>query len=161
MLLLFGTFGGLRDLKHDPELANALGNMVVIWSNAEQALMNLLHKMTGTPHPMATAAYYKIPTFEARVKALRAMICEWETEKFDRKAIDKTVLKLNYLSQTRNRFVHWTYLVQNGSGETFLCNYRKASGDPDRIIPINAANVRNHVEAVERRTVTLWTLLER
>jgi hypothetical protein len=161
MLFFFGTFGGLRDFKHDPDLAIALGNMVAVWSNAEQALVNLLHKMGQLPYSMASSAYYKIPTFEARTKVLRGMLCEWDTEQFDVKAIDRGILKLNALARTRNKYVHWTYLVMNGTGETWICNYRRPSGDPDRMEKLTASSVLNHVAAVERRAVTLWTLTGR
>lgn len=161
MLFLAGTFGGLRNLNHDPELAKALGDMVVVWSNAEQSLVNVLHRMSSLPYPMAVAAYYKIPTFEARVKVIRAMLCEWKTDKYDIKAIDRAVLKLNVLARTRNKYVHRTWLIRNLSSETYLCNYRTETEDPDRMELVNVSVVRNHVSAVERRAIALWQITEK
>ena len=65
MLLPFGgSIGNLSNLKHDPELAKALGNMVVVCRpHAEQALVHLLGTIGNMPSAMACAAYYRIPTF--------------------------------------------------------------------------------------------------
>lgn len=160
MLLLFGTFGGLRDLKHDRELAAALGDMVIAWSNAEQALVQVFHKLTNTSHAMATAAYYRIPTFEARTKTIRAMLSEWETDQYDPAEIQRAILKLNGLARTRNNWVHSTWLWQNGSGGTYICDYREEKDDPKRMRPVKAADVANHVEAVQLRAQAIWDLAE-
>lgn len=41
-------FYSLEDLSHDTKLAEALGNMVVAWADAEQRLLGTLARITGT-----------------------------------------------------------------------------------------------------------------
>ena len=162
MLLLFGgSFGNLSNLKHDPELAKALGNMVVVWSHAEQALVHLLGTIGNMPSAMACAAYYRIPTFESRVKVICGMLTEWKTDKHDREHIGKRIKGLNRLSATRNKYAHRTYLIRNLSSETYLCNYRTESGDPDRIEILKANDVQIHVAAVEETANKIWHLVVR
>lgn len=121
----FGTFSGLRDLANDRGLAATLGDMLVAWSNAEQALVEVLRIMTGMSYPMVTSCYYRIPTFEARTKTIRAMLCEWQTDQYDPKAIHRAILKLTAISKTRNDWVHAVWLSQQWSGGTYLCDYRE------------------------------------
>jgi hypothetical protein len=155
MFWLMGTFGGIRDLKHDPKLAEALGHMVVVWSNVDQALVNLLHKMTTCSRPMASAAYYRIPTFESRIKVLLAVLREWKTETYDKEAIGRAVAKLSRLSKTRNGWVHGTWVKRNLTNHTFIFDYRAEAGGPNRRKPIKASDVTNHVEAVQRQVMNL------
>lgn len=66
-------------LDYDSTLAVALGNMVVAWARAETILVFAFSAICGIKTDMATLGYYRIPSFEARVKVLRAMISEWQT----------------------------------------------------------------------------------
>jgi len=64
-------------MDHDPDLAHALWNMIVAWSRAETSLVNTFATISGMHFNIATIAYYRIPTFEARVKVIQAMLTEW------------------------------------------------------------------------------------
>jgi hypothetical protein len=64
----------IDNLGHAPDLAAALGNMVVAWARAETAIVKAYAVVTEMHYNVAAAAYYNIPTFESRTKALLAMI---------------------------------------------------------------------------------------
>jgi hypothetical protein len=55
----------IYDVENYPELAAALGNMVVAWAAAKTALVATLARSTGMTRNRCTIAYYRIPTFEA------------------------------------------------------------------------------------------------
>jgi hypothetical protein len=155
----FGFYSGLRDLNHDRELAATLGDMVIAWSNAENALVNVFYKITNVSWAMAAAGYYRIPSFEARTKTIRAMLCEWNTEVYDPGAIYRAVLKLNSLSKFRNDLVHGSWAQAYGSGETVIFDYRERPDAAKRYRPVKSADIKNHVEAVHRRTDQLSALM--
>jgi len=96
------AYDDLNNLNHDPALANALGNMVVAWARAETALIIAFGHIAKIRLDMATLGYYRIPTFEARTKFLRAIIIDWKGEKYDKEAITKAIEKLNGLASARN-----------------------------------------------------------
>jgi hypothetical protein len=62
----------LRDLSHDPKLAEALGNMVVAWAYAEETLIFSLARVADINLNMALAGLHRLPTFESRIKFIRA-----------------------------------------------------------------------------------------
>jgi hypothetical protein len=155
----FGMYGGLRDLTHDRELAGRLGDMVIAWSNAENALVNVFHIITNVSWAMAAAGYYRIPSFEARTKTMRAMLCEWNTDVYNPGAIHRAVLKLNALSKFRNDLVHGNWAQAQGSGETVIFDYRELPDAAKRCRPVKAVDIKNHVEAVHLRTDQLLALV--
>jgi len=155
----FGMYGRLRDLPHDRELAGTLGDMVIAWSDAENALITIFHKIANIPWEMAVAGYYRIPTFDARTRVIRAMIREWKTDVYNPNAIDHEIENLNKLSRTRNGWVHGYWAQAHGSCETNIFDYRQEQHSAKRCLPIKAADVRNHVEAVHQRTDQLWALV--
>ena len=55
----------LRDLSHDPKLAEALGNMVVAWAYAEETLIFSLARVADINLNMALAGLHRLPTFES------------------------------------------------------------------------------------------------
>src|SRR4051812_2488976 len=90
---------GLNDF---PEVANALGEMVVAWANAEISLIGALTRVSGSENlNQMQRAYYHLPTFDTRIKFIRSLIPEWKTEEFDKEAIDKCVDKLSKLASAR------------------------------------------------------------
>src|SRR5690242_5604305 len=99
-------YDDLHNLDNDQALARALGNMVIAWANAETALVFAFSAVADITVNMAIMGYYRVPTFESRVKALRAMIEEWKSSKYDKVAIDHAIEKLSKLSKTRNDWVH-------------------------------------------------------
>jgi hypothetical protein len=150
---------GLRDLDHDPALAAALGNMVVAWAHAETVLLGTLARVSGSRLNMIQAGYYRIPTFEARVKFLQGLITEWNTEKFDKSVISAAIDKLSKLASTRNHWIHGDWCLIVHTKETVIYDQRAALGSP-RCKPVKAADVASHCEAVIRRASDLNSLID-
>ncbi|MFO1090601.1 MAG: hypothetical protein U1E46_13595 [Hyphomicrobiales bacterium] len=160
MLLLFYGFGGLADLNHDKPLAEALGQMVVAWSNAEQALVSVKALLSHShSYPEVQEAYYRDFSFKKRIGNLREEVLAWTGQGYDKAALLAAIDGLQGAAGTRNRFVHGTWLWQNGSGITYVTDHRKDTGEPDRLTPINAFDIEHHVQEVRRNAETIWALL--
>lgn len=85
---------GLRDLSHAPDLAAALGNMIVAWAYAEHTLLQVISRVTGAGLNMSLAGYFRIPTFEARTKLILALLSEWSASHYDKEVIITRVRNL-------------------------------------------------------------------
>jgi hypothetical protein len=144
------AYFGIATLDHDEELAQAVGNMIVTWSSAEVTMQIILAKITGLDWPMVMTMYYRIPTFEARTKIIRAMLEEWETKKYDPKKIAHALGKLASLSVTRNGWVHGKWALSLDETETVVFNHREKANTPGRRKPVTASAVNNHAAAVRR-----------
>lgn len=142
-------------LDHDPAIAVALGNMVTQWARAETALAVTLARLTSIDPNLALLAYYRIPTFEARVKVIRGILTEWQKDGFDPEAIDRAVEKLSALSGARNHWVHGVWCVRKSTSETVLFDFRKGIHDKGRRKPVKAADIQNHNDAVSKRATDL------
>ena len=81
------THKALEDLSHDPKLANALGNMVVAWAHAEIIVFSTFARVADIGLNMAMESYYRIPTFESRVKFVLALLSQWQTKKYDKEKL--------------------------------------------------------------------------
>lgn len=99
-------FDDIDNLDRDPELAMALGNMVVAWASAETAMAIALSTISGMTPNMALLGYYRIPTFEARNKYILSLMAEWHGKGFDKEGIRCRLEKLRKLASTRNHWVH-------------------------------------------------------
>lgn len=64
----------LWDLEHDQKLATALGDMVVVWTNAERVLLGTMARVLGARLNFVQPAFYRLPTFESRSKFIKALI---------------------------------------------------------------------------------------
>jgi len=146
-------------LDYDSTLAVALGNMVVAWARAETILVFAFSAICGIKTDMATLGYYRIPSFEARVKVLRAMISEWQTTKYDKNAIDRAIVGLNRLAASRNDWIHGVWSVNRESKQIVIFDFRRPEGDERRRKSVKSADVIQHVKAVRTRTKELRTLL--
>ena len=146
-------FYGISDLDHDPPLATSLGEMLIVWAAAETVLMMTLSCVLDTDLNQIEPAYYRIPTFEARTKFIRALLLEWETEEYNKTAISEAVDKLASLSATRNGWVHSVWCVKGK--QSVIIDFRAAVGSKDRLRPVKGADVKNHNDAVRRRTENL------
>jgi hypothetical protein len=144
------------DELHDRELASSLGDMVVAWSAAEYALINVFGIVTSTPWAMASVGYYQIPTFESRTKVLRGMLGKWETDRWPTVAISTEIEGLNRLGKTRNHWIHAYWVKRLMLPEVFTFDMRAEPREP---IPVKAADIRNHVAAVHRRNRSLHDLI--
>jgi aminoglycoside/choline kinase family phosphotransferase len=87
-------------------LAIALGNMVIAWANAETALVHALAHIADIHPNMASVTYYRVPTFESRVKVIQALIEEWQVSQASRDALSDAVKQLSDLASTRNNWIH-------------------------------------------------------
>lgn len=148
----------ISNLDHAPELASALGNLVVAWANAEVALAFAFAAACGINANLAHFGYYRIPTFEARTKVIRAMLLECKSTKYDTEAIFKAVTKLNGLAKARNDWIHGIWSLDRDTNQTVTFDFR-AQEHKGRVKPVKAADVLNHVEAVRARTKELRDLL--
>jgi hypothetical protein len=153
-------FYTLQDFSHDPKLAAALGNMVVAWAYAEHILLSALSRITGIGRNMSLDGYYRIPTFEARVKFILALIPEWKMGKFDKDAITEAIEKLNKLSATRNQWIHGDWCTNKTKTVTVIFNHRAPADSLERRKPVEEADVKNHCEAVKARAATLQNLID-
>ena len=147
-------------LDHDPKLAAALGSTLVAWAHAETGLVLALSRITGIPRNSATQAYYRIPTFESRIKFLRSLLSTWHNPEFDREKIDRAILKLSGLSRTRNHWVHGAWSKSQISNETVVFDFRSDPNAPERRKPVKASDVTNHVEAGNRWASDLLVKLQ-
>jgi hypothetical protein len=149
----------LDHLLHDPEIATALGYMVVAWAQADEALIMAFSAISGMDLNMAAVAYYRIPTFEARTKVIRALIEGWPNEKLDLPAIDKAIQKLSKLARARNDWVHGCWAHDQERNCTYVFDFRVPVGDKSRRKLISAHDVLNHIDAVQHRTLDLNDLM--
>ena len=149
-----------RNLDHDPELAQALGNMVAAWAHAEKVLLSTLSRIADIGMNMSLDGYFRIPTFESRVKFIVALIPEWKTEKFDKAAISTAIEKLAKLAKTRNNWVHGDWCIDYTKRETIVFNHRIPPDAQGRRKTVKAQDVRNHCEAVIRRATNLADLID-
>jgi hypothetical protein len=141
----------IDSLDHDPKLAQALGNMVVAWARAETVLVKLYAEVTGLHYNTAAVIYYKIPTFESRIRVLTGLI-EEKQEPFPKRAdMKKAVHKLAKLSSTRNHWVHGTWCCPTGTNDTVYFSMRLPASARSAT-PIKTSDVENHVAAVRKRT---------
>jgi hypothetical protein len=154
------NFYALQDLSHDPKLADALGNMVIAWAHAEIVLFSALSRITGIGLNMSMAGYHRIPTFEARVKFILALIPEWKTDRFDKDAITKAIEKLSHLSAARNQWIHGDWCADKAKTLTVIFNHRVSLDSSERRKPVKEADVRNHCEAVKGRAKALSDLID-
>jgi hypothetical protein len=153
-------FYSTNNLDHDKPLAIALGNMLVTWARAEQALVQTLACVLNTDNiDMIQVGYYRIPTFEARTKYIRTLMTEWETTEFDKEAMAHIISKLGKLSVTRNGWVHGDWAVNKKHDQTVIFDFRVSHDSPDRRRPVKASDVMNHVNAVRNRTMELDALI--
>jgi hypothetical protein len=158
------VYDDISDVDHDPELAAALGNVMVVWAFAETALVLALSRVTGVSVIRATRSYYRIPTFESRVKFIRALLEGWSHPAFDNAAIDDAISKISSLSGTRNKWVHGVWVKRTDSNVTAVFNYRAPDDHQDRVKPVKAHDVSLHCETVRKRARDLlmwvnWTTL--
>jgi hypothetical protein len=151
----------LRNLSHDDELAIALGNMVIVWAYAELSLLGALARITGMGLNMTQSGYYRIPTFEARVKFIRALVPGWTApDKMDKAEVDDEIDKLARLSSARNHWVHGDWCCNRDESEVVIFDHRAAPDSAQRRKPVKAADVKNHIEAVLKRADKLRSLID-
>jgi hypothetical protein len=154
------NYTALEDLSHDPKLAEALGNMVVAWAHAEIMVFCTFARATEIGLNMAMESYYRIPTFESRIKFIRALLSEWNTAKFDKDQIDIAVKKLSKLASARNHWVHGDWCIDKTKTKTVIFDHRATPEAKARRKPVKTADVVNHCKAVKKRAAALGKLVD-
>jgi hypothetical protein len=156
----------LDNLEHDPQMAKALGNMVVVWAYAEATLVGVLSRITDIHINMAMHGYYRIPTFEARVKFIQALLLEWAPKDFDKQAIKQEITALSRLAGSRNHWVHGVWCCTKDKSETVIFDFRKPPDEPRARQPksgrrsiADSNDVETHVDAVRQRSKKLADLI--
>lgn len=149
----------LKDLDHAPEIAAALGNMIVAWAHADQMLIFALARISGMTIHMAQDGYHRLPTFEARVKFLKAIADEWQPEDFDKPAILQGIDKLAKLARSRNHWVHGDWCAPDDRSSTVVFDMRAKDGTPDRRKTVKAHDIDHHRQRVIERADELGELI--
>ena len=150
----------LEDHSHDPKLAEALGNMVIAWAHAEIMVICTFARAANIGLNMAMESYYRIPSFEARVKFTLALLGEWETDKYDRDKIATALEKLSKLASTRNHWVHGDWCANDDKSETVIFDHRSPLDSKARRKPVKATDVVHHCATVRERADNLGKLVE-
>ncbi|WP_271576714.1 hypothetical protein [Bradyrhizobium sp. CCBAU 11361] len=145
------NFYRIERLDKEQELAAALGNMVIAWSFAEQALMNAMARVTGLPLNIILNGYYRIPTINSRMQFLIGLLEHWKLDGFDAAAISAHILGLAKLSATRNHWIHNEWCRGEHTHQIVQFDQRAKIGSPARRKEIKAADILNHNEAVLAR----------
>ncbi len=152
------AFNDISNLDQHPDVAQALGDMIVAWSYAETAIQFAMASICDIPVNQAMMGYYRIPTFESRVKFLQAMIPEWKTTKHDKTAIATTIDAIAGLSGTRNNWVHSVWSTSQETGEPVVINLR-AHEAKGRVKPVKAHDIRHHADTVVKHAKALRKLV--
>jgi hypothetical protein len=152
-------FEDIWDLDHDPDLAEALGNLLIVWAAAESRLVWVFSVVCQMDVNRAVEAYHRIPTFDSRTKVIRALLANWETKKYKPDEIAKVVAHLSRLSKTRNEWVHGSWMKDDSSSDTGVVNFRAKPADRGKIIKV--ADVENRLEAVRAQITQLYKLVPR
>lgn len=160
METVFALFLTLDKLRGNDDIAMALGNMIVAWSHAEEALVLAMSVVGRIDIDQAAHGFYRIPTFESRVKFILAMIPWWNDATFDKAALTKAIDALSKLASTRNGWVHntWVADVSVGGGEIYIINQRAPRGS-SFYKPVKVHDICFHSETVIKRTEELFELL--
>jgi hypothetical protein len=155
---MIAEYYGISNLKHDRQLAAALGDMLVAWAAAENALLvAMAYVLSANLHQMQVG-YYRVPTFEARTKLLRALIIEWKAKGSEKDRMSHVISKLSKLSTVRNGWVHGDWAVDKARKKTVIFDFRETASSPKRNRPGKAADVTNHIKAVRNWTMELEAL---
>lgn len=150
-------FDDIWDLDHDPELAEAIGNLIVVWAAAESRLVWVLSIVCQVDINRANEIYHQMPTFDSRIKVLRAFLADWRSKKYKVAEIARVMAALSRLSKTRNHWVHGSWMKAEDSDLTVIVNFRAKRDQRGKVIKV--ADVDNHLEAVRTQISRLYDLV--
>lgn len=151
------AYHDIDQLIGNDEVAQALGNMIVAWAAAESAVLYAMCAVCSMHPNQAHYGYYRIPTFEARVNFITAMIPEWPTSKYDKDAIAVAIGRIKDLSLTRNNWVHNVWSVGDDK-ELVVFNFR-AKEDKGRRKAVKGSDINQHSTLLRQRTRELRKLI--
>lgn len=150
-------FDDIWDLDHDPELAEALGTLLIAWAAAESRMVWVFSRVCQLDINRANEAYHQMPTFDSRIKVLRALLATWRTKKYKADEIARVLARLSRLSKTRNSWVHGHWMKGEDSDRTVVVNFRAKPEDRGKIVKVS--DVENHIEAVRDQVERLCELV--
>lgn len=151
-------FDDIWDLDHDQELAEALGNLIVAWAAAESRMVWVFSRVCQLDINRANEVYHQMPTFDSRIKVLRALLVRWRTKKYRVAEITKTLATLSRLSKTRNGWVHGHWMKAEDSDRTVVVNFRSFDQETrGKVVKVN--DVLHHIEAVRDQIERLCELV--
>jgi len=160
MILQFlGTYGHSGDLKHAPDIAQAMGDLVAAWSLADWILLVALHRILGIPQTDCAIIFYSIPTFDGRVKLIKNLLKASARIQGPVDNLLRAIEGLRGLSGTRNSLIHGNWAIGNLTNETVIFDYLEPAG-PKRKRSIKAHDILGHVEAVNRRRTDLYQAVQ-
>jgi hypothetical protein len=134
-----------------PDLASALGDMVLAWAGAEEKQVFLFSQILNITANRAERLYQEYSNFRSRTHALETLI-ELHPNFASTKPL---VSKLSALSMTRNLYVHGMFLQSRDSSEIRLCNLGASESSHKRIRPTKPHDIIQHANAVR---VAAWDL---
>jgi hypothetical protein len=129
-----------------PKLAAAIGDVILAWTEAENAQVGLFAAMLNIPHAKASRLYQKLPNYRSRTQALCALV-DLDSGFAELKTF---VLKLSGLSKKRNNFIHGLYIEQWGGGDLRLVDLDEPSESPKRSGPTKPNDIHQHAQAVRK-----------
>jgi len=141
-------------LDYAPEIARALGEIIIAWSYSEFVTLALFQSLTDRNYGECATIFGSIPTFDGRVKLIKNVAKSNET-KDKHKEIFDALEGLRGLSGTRNSYVHQSWTASADGTETVTFNYLEPKSSPGRRREIKAHDLLNHAEAVRRKATNL------
>lgn len=122
MIAHFGT------LRHDPELAMALGEMTARWSYVEWLLYQLLKHLAELDWEKASAIMYAVTATSARIDIVRTVAERLPKSDARRARAVSALEKVVALCSRRNALVHHTWVEEWPDGKIWTFDYR---AEPD------------------------------
>lgn len=138
----------IDNLDHAPHLVEALGNVMIAWAKAETVLSWAFARVFEIHPNRASFGFYRIPTFEARIKVILGMMEQWETAQYDKGKLREIIERISQKSLTRNAWVHGVWCKNQDSDETVIFRFREPEGLGKRIKIIRITDVQNHLSAL-------------
>ena len=126
------------------DLATAIGDVILAWTQAEYDLVAMLAAMLDIPMNRASQLYHKIPNFRGRVQVLYTlMACTDVFEQFR-----PFISKLSSLSKTRNAIVHGAFIRAVEGLEIRRVRLDEPSESDNRSAVTKAHDIRQHADTV-------------
>ena len=104
-------------LDHAPEIAHALGDVIVAWSHAESVVLALFQSLTRLEYSECATVFYSIPNFEGRIRLVKNVAKSRPKLKDRADALMTALEGLRGLSVTRNSYVHHAWAADAEGSE--------------------------------------------
>lgn len=142
----------ISNIDFAPDIAQALGEIMVAWSYIESVLLGLLNCLTRTRYSQSAAIFYSIPTFAGRVTLIKNIIeTHHSLTKPECEEILQAIEAVRGLSGTRNSYVHHAWAVTSDFSSVVLFDYTAEPNGPNRRKTVKSNDMRQHADAVIRR----------